>query len=223
MNDIRNNEFSVISKLLLSSVDLFTHDELLIVLYVHTGAKSSSSLKAKLGMSQTRFQKSISFLENNGFLDSSNEIFTLGQNADFSSLEKRAKKPIGNLISGDVPETDATLFRPVASYESFAPTLQMPAKCRELSYMIFDRMGWDTSKPFDRIINIQNWMKECRQLLVLSNNDIRLVRDAIDLLKEKNYSITSPRSLLKTVASIKNGNTLNFANKNDQDSAPEIF
>lgn len=223
MSDIRNSEFTVINKSILSCLDLFTHDELLIVLYLHAGARSSSALKAKFSMSQTRFQKCISFLEHNGFIQSSNEIFSLGENADFSSLEKRGGKPVGTLVSGSASETDSAPLRAVSGYESFAPTLQMTAKCREVSYMIFDRMGWDASKPFDRIVNISNWLKECRQLLVLSNNDLRLIRDAIDLLKEKNYSVTSPRSLIKTVASIKNGNNFNFATKNDQDSAPEIF
>lgn len=223
MNDLRNTEFTVISKSILSCVELFTHDELLIILLLHAGSKTSSVLKSRLSMSQTRFQKSISFLQNNGFIESSGDVFSLGVSADLSALQSRDGRPFTSLNLGPASETTSMFTRSVVNYESFAPTLAMPAKCRELSYMLFDRMGWDPSKPFDRIVNIHSWVKECRQLLVLSNNDLRLVRDAIDLLKEKNYSITSPRSLLKTVASIKNGNSLNFTNKQDQDSAPEIF
>lgn len=173
-------------------------------------------------MSQTKFQKSISFLENNGFIESINEVLSLGESADFSSLSKREGVPIGKLDLGEAQETTSLLLS-VTGHESFAANISMPAKHRELSYMIFERLGWDTSRPFDRIINISNWGKECRQLLVLSNNDLRIVREAIDILKEKNYSITSPRSLLKTVASIKNGVSFNFRKVDNEDSAPEVF
>lgn len=222
MINLKNNDLIVLNKLIILSSNLFTHEELLILLFLHTGPKSISSIKSKFLISQTKFQKSISFLQNNGFVESVNEVFSLGDSADFSSLSRREGAPIGNLGLGEGQET-TSLFLPVTSYESFAANISMPAKHRELSYMIFDRLGWDTSRPFDRIINVSNWGRECRQLLMLSGNDLRIVREAIDILKEKNYSITSPRSLLKTVASIKNGATFNFKKNEGDDSAPEVF
>lgn len=222
MSNLKNNDFIVLNKLIILSSNLLTHEELLILLFLHTGSKSISTIKSKFSMSQTKFQKSISFLENNGFIESVNEVLSLGESAEFSSLSKREGVPIGNLGLGETQETSSLLLS-VTGYESFATSISMPAKHRELSYMLFERLGWDTSRPFDRIINISNWGKECRQLLMLSNNDLRIVREAIDILKEKNYSITSPRSLLKTVASIKNGVSFNFKKIENDDSAPEVF
>lgn len=224
MSNIKNNEFVVINKLILVNSSLFTHEELLILLFLHTGQKSISLIRSKLDISQTKLQKSISFLENNGFIEQANEVFSLGESADFSNLLKRSGAAIGTLNVGEKEETGSLLLS-VTNYQDFVASVQMPAKCREISYMIFDRLGWDTSRPFDHILNIGNWIKECRQLTVLSGGEMSLIRDAIDLLKEKNYSITSPRSLLKTVASIKNGNNLNFKKQNtsDEDYIPEIF
>lgn len=91
--------------------------------------------------------------------------------------------------------------------------------------MIFERLGWDTARPYDKIFNAREWVKECRQLLAVSNDDMRLIRDAIDTLKEKNYTISSPRSLFKTTSMIKDGaNVSSWRNKNlDEDSSPEIY
>jgi hypothetical protein len=194
-------------------------------MFVHTGQKTISSIRSKFNMSQTKFQKSISFLENNGFINNVNEVISLGESADFETLLRRPEAGQSAIKLLEEKFETSSLFYAVNNYESFAPSLAMPAKCREVSYMIFERLGWDTARPFDKITNTKEWMRDCRQLLALCSNDLRLVRDAIDLLKEKNYTVVSPRSLIKTVAMIKGGvDTTGWkSSKKSEDSMPEIF
>jgi hypothetical protein len=222
MNNLKNTDFILINKIIISNITLFTYEELIIILYLHTGPKSISSIRTAFSLGQSKFQKTMSFLENNNFIEKINEIVSLGENANLSSLLKRENKSIGSLDLGN-KEATGSLFLPVSSCQSFASSIPMPAKCREVSYLIFERLGWDTSRPFDRMINIGSWIKECRQLLAIADNDTRLIRDAIDILKEKEYLITSPRSLLKTTASLKNGVSFNAKQSNKDDSNPDVF
>lgn len=221
--NISNSEFIAINKNILNNIHLFKHEELLILLFLHSGPKTISSIRSRFDIAQSKLEKCISFLQKNGFVESKNEIISLGSESDFSSLMRREGALAGELELKDRESTDF-LSLPVTSSSSFALQISMPAKCRELSYLIFDRLSWDLSRPFDKIFNTREWVKECKQLLDIANNDMRLVRDAIDTLSEKGYTINSPRSLFKTVSMIKSGTSVKIGkNKNEEDFTPEIF
>lgn len=91
------------------------------------------------------------------------------------------------------------------SWQSFVPQMPMPADIRKLTWDIFTFGELDKTQPYLYIINIKDWVASCRQLKVIIGDDTKILQEACKRLKEGNFTIAGPRSLLKTCAAIRRG------------------
>lgn len=190
----------------LDNLPLFEPRELpiLLVLFYHSPLKFTDIISGT-GLTEQECKKYSGQLIKHGVVNVSDQgEYFLNVRVDTDSLKKRGAPRITQtkIDLGDSVETDGAKIQ-VTKWEDFMLTSKMSDVQRKMIYLFFKATGFDVNHPDQYIDNVTDWRTSAWELYRIVGNDTWLIAESVKKLKEGKMTVTTLRSIFKTVRSLK--------------------